>query len=114
MKEEAAKLYVAAFTKVLNAQKTALTKKYGIKAFNAIKQGKIYAGMPAGILTEYKEIQNDGTAVQLFNFKGTFRDKAGFYNLYEPSGIFQIFRELGVNLDYSKVFVRNKKVVGWR
>lgn len=114
MKEEAAKQYVAALTKLLNAQKAALTKKYGVKAFNAIKQGKIYVGMPAGILTEYKEIQEDGTSVQLFDFKGTFRDKAGFYNLYEPSGIFQLFKELGVSLDYNKIFVKNKKVVGWR
>lgn len=114
MKEEAAKQYVAALTKLLNAQKAALTKKYGVKAFNAIKQCKIYVGMPAGILTEYKEIQEDGTSVQLFDFKGTFRDKAGFYNLYEPSGIFQLFKELGVSLDYNKIFVKNKKVVGWR
>lgn len=70
--------------------------------------------MPAGILTEYKEIQEDGTSVQLFNFKGTFRDKAGFYNLYEPSEVFQLFKALGVSLDYNKIFVKNKKVVGWR
>lgn len=113
-KAEAIKKYNATLTKILQAQKTALIKKYGEKAYNYIKQGKIYVGMPAGILTEYKEIQADGTAVQLFTFKGTFRNNAGVYSLYEPSGIFQLFRELGVNLNYNKIYVRNRKVTGWR
>lgn len=113
-KAEAIKKYNATLTKMLQAQKTALIKKYGEKAYNYIKQGKIYVGMPAGILTEYKEIQADGTAVQLFSFKGTFRNNAGVYSLYEPSGIFQLFRELGVKLDYNKIYVRNRKVTGWR
>ena len=113
-KAEAIKKYNATLTKMLQAQKTALVKKYGEKAYNYIKQGKIYVGMPAGILTEYKEIQADGTAVQLFSFKGTFRNNAGVYSLYEPSGIFQLFRELGVKLDYNKIYVRNRKVTGWR
>ena len=113
-KAEAIKKYNATLTKMLQAQKTALVKKYGEKAYNYIKQGKIYVGMPAGILTEYKEIQADGPAVQLFSFKGTFRNNAGVYSLYEPSGIFQLFRELGVKLDYNKIYVRNRKVTGWR
>ncbi len=71
-KAEAIKKYNDTLTKLLQAQKTALVKKYGEKAYNYIKQGKIYVGMPAGILTQYKEIQADGTAVQLFTFKGTF------------------------------------------
>lgn len=91
-----------------------MTKKYGAKAFNSIKQGKLYAGMPAGILTEYKEIQADGTQIQLFDFSGTFSDKAGFYDLYEPNGWLQLYKEVGGHLTYNKVFVKNNKVVGWR
>lgn len=79
-KRKQSRKYNATLTKILQAQKTALIKKYGEKAYNYIKQGKIYVGMPAGILTEYKEIQADGTAVQLFTFKGTFRNNAGVYS----------------------------------
>ena len=39
---------------------------------------------------------------------------AGFYNLYEPNGWFQLYKEVGEHLTYNKVFVKDNKVVNWR
>ena len=63
-KAEAIKKYNDTLTKILQAQKTALIKKYGEKAYNYIKQGKIYVGMPAGTLRNTKKFK---PTVQLFS-----------------------------------------------
>lgn len=87
-------------------QEKGLVAKYGQKAFDSIKKGKVYIGMPEGILTEYKTLEDDGTRYQMYKYNGPSRDKVGTYKQYIPNAGLQMANILG------KVFPRIVKVRG--
>lgn len=47
--------------KSMIAQEKSLVAKYGQRAYDNIKKGKVYIGMPEGILTEFKTFETDGS-----------------------------------------------------
>lgn len=85
-------------------QEKSLVAKYGQKAFDSIKKGKVYIGMPEGFLTEYKTLEDDGTRYQMYKYNGPSRDKVGTYKQYIPNAGLQMANILG------KVFPRIVKV----
>lgn len=51
--------------KSMIAQEKSLVAKYGQRAYDNIKKGKVYIGMPEGILTAYKTFETDGSRYQM-------------------------------------------------
>lgn len=91
------------------AQEKSLVAKYGQRAYDNIKKGKVYIGMPEGILTEFKTFETDGSRYQMYKYNGPYRDLVGTYKQYIPSYGLRLANLLG------KVFpgivkVRNGKV----
>lgn len=60
--------------KSMIAQEKSLVAKYGQRAYDNIKKGKVYIGMPEGILTEYKTFETDGSRYQMYKYNGPYRD----------------------------------------
>lgn len=90
-------------------QEKNLVAKYGQKAFDSIKQGKVYVGMPEGILTAYRTIEDDGSRFQMYNYNGPYRDKVGSYKQYIPNSVLQMANMVG-QVFPRIVKVRNGKV----
>lgn len=81
--------------KIMVQQAKTLIAKYGLKAYNSISKAKVYGGMPAGIITEYKTVEQDGSRYQYYNYVGTFRDKIGSYKKYVPTDMLALANSLG-------------------
>ena len=95
--------------KLMLTQEKELVAKYGQKAYDNIQKGNVYVGMPEGILTAYRTIEDDGSRYQMYKYNGPYRDRVGTYKQYIPNSLFQMVNSLG------KVFpkivkVRNGKV----
>ena len=90
--------------KSMIAQEKSLVAKYGQRAYDNIKKGKVYIGMPEGILTEYKTFETDGSRYQMYKYNGPYRDLVGTYKQYIPSYGLRLVNLLG------KVFPRIVKV----
>lgn len=90
--------------KSMIAQEKSLVAKYGQRAYDNIKKGKVYIGMPEGILTEYKTFETDGSRYQMYKYNGPYRDLVGTYKQYIPSYGLRLANLLG------KVFPRIVKV----
>lgn len=90
--------------KSMIAQEKSLVAKYGQKAYDNIKKGKVYIGMPEGILTAYKTFETDGSRYQMYKYNGPYRDLVGTYKQYIPSYALRLVNLLG------KVFPRIVKV----
>ena len=90
--------------KSMIAQEKSLVAKYGQRAYDNIKKGKVYIGMPEGILTEYKTFETDGSRYQMYKYNGPYRDLVGTYKQYIPSYALRLVNLLG------KVFPRIVKV----
>ena len=90
--------------KSMIAQEKSLVAKYGQRAYDNIKKGKVYIGMPEGILTAYKTFENDGSRYQMYKYNGPYRDLVGTYKQYIPSYGLRLVNLLG------KVFPRIVKV----
>lgn len=86
------------------AQEKSLVAKYGQRAYDNIKKGKVYIGMPEGILTEFKTFETDGSRYQMYKYNGPYRDLVGTYKQYIPSYGLRLANLLG------KVFPRIVKV----
>lgn len=52
--------------KSMIAQEKSLVAKYGQRAYDNIKKGKVYIGMPEGILTEFRTFETDGSRYQMY------------------------------------------------
>lgn len=95
--------------KLMFAQEKELVAKYGQKAYNSIRKGNVYVGMPEGILTAYRTIEDDGSRYQMYKYNGSYRDKVGTYKQYIPNSFIQLVNSLGQV--YPKIVkVRNGKV----
>ena len=90
--------------KSMIAQEKSLVAKYGQRAYDNIKKGKVYIGMPEGILTAYKTFETDGSRYQMYKYNGPYRDLVGTYKQYIPSYGLRLANLLG------KVFPRIVKV----
>ena len=90
--------------KSMIAQEKNLVAKYGQRAYNNIKKGKVYIGMPEGILTEFRTFETDGSRYQMYKYNGPYRDLVGTYKQYIPSYALRLVNLLG------KVFPRIVKV----
>ena len=90
--------------KSMIAQEKNLVAKYGQRAYDNIKKGKVYIGMPEGILTAYKTFETDGSRYQMYKYNGPYRDLVGTYKQYIPSYGLRLANLLG------KVFPRIVKV----
>ena len=90
--------------KSMIAQEKSLVAKYGQRAYDNIKKGKVYIGMPEGILTAYKSFETDGRRYQMYKYNGPYRDLVGTYKQYIPSYGLRLANLLG------KVFPRIVKV----
>ena len=90
--------------KSMIAQEKSLVAKYGQRAYDNIKKGKVYIGMPEGILTEFKTFETDGSRYQMYKYNGPYRDLVGTYKQYIPSYGLRLANLLG------KVFPRIVKV----
>ena len=90
--------------KSMIAQEKSLVAKYGQRAYDNIVKGKVYIGMPEGILTAYKTFENDGSRYQMYKYNGPYRDLVGTYKQYIPSYGLRLVNLLG------KVFPRIVKV----
>lgn len=90
--------------KSMIAQEKSLVAKYGQRAYDNIKKGKVYIGMPEGILTAYKTFETDGSRYQMYKYNGPYRDLVGTYKQYIPSYALRLVNLLG------KVFPRIVKV----
>ncbi len=86
------------------AQEKSLVAKYGQRAYDNIKKGKVYIGMPEGILTAFKTFETDGSRYQMYKYNGPYRDLVGTYKQYIPSYALRLANLLG------KVFPRIVKV----
>ena len=86
------------------AQEKSLVAKYGQRAYDNIKKGKVYIGMPEGILTAFKTFETDGSRYQMYKYNGPYRDLVGTYKQYIPSYGLRLANLLG------KVFPRIVKV----
>lgn len=95
--------------KAVNDENTALIKKYGQKAFDNISNGKVYVGMPEGIITAYKTLEDDGSRYQLFKYDGMYRDKIGSFKKYVPTQVSQLINMVG-EVFPRIIKVRNGKV----
>lgn len=90
--------------KSMIAQEKSLVAKYGQRAYDNIKKGKVYIRMPEGILTAYKTFETDGSRYQMYKYNGPYRDLVGTYKQYIPSYALRLVNLLG------KVFPRIVKV----
>ena len=90
--------------KSMIAQEKSLVAKYGQRAYDNIKKGKVYIGMPEGILTEFKTFETDGSRYQMYKYNGPYRDLVGTYKQSIPSYGLRLANLLG------KVFPRIVKV----
>ena len=90
--------------KSMIAQEKSLVAKYGRRAYDNIKKGKVYVGMPEGILTAFKTFETDGSRYQMYKYNGPYRDLVGTYKQYIPSYGLRLANLLG------KVFPRIVKV----
>lgn len=61
--------------KSMIAQEKSLVAKYGQRAYDNIKKGKVYIGMPEGILTEFRTFETDGSRYQMYKYNTSVRDK---------------------------------------
>lgn len=95
--------------KIAIAEEKELVAKYGQKAYNNIKKGNVYVGMPEGILTAYKTIEDDGSRYQMYKYNGPYRDKVGTYKQYIPTYGLQLANIVG-QVFPRIVKVRNGKV----
>ena len=95
--------------KSMIAQEKSLVAKYGQRAYDNIKKGKVYIGMPEGILTEYKTFETDGSRYQMYKYNGPYRDLVGTYKQYIPSYALRLVNLLG-QVFPRIVKVRNGKV----
>ena len=68
--------------KSMIAQEKSLVAKYGQRAYDNIKKGKVYIGMPEGILTEFRTFETDGSRYQMYKYNGPYRDLVGTYKQY--------------------------------
>ena len=90
--------------KSMIAQEKSLVAKYGQRAYDNIKKGKVYIGMPEGILTEFRTFETDGSRYQMYKYNGPYRDLVGTYKQYIPSYALRLVNLLG------QVFPRIVKV----
>ena len=95
--------------KSMIAQEKSLVAKYGQRAYDNIKKGKVYIGMPEGILTAYKTFETDGSRYQMYKYNGPYRDLVGTYKQYIPSSALQLANLVG-QVFPRIVKVRNGKV----
>lgn len=95
--------------KSMIAQEKSLVAKYGQRAYNNIKKGKVYIGMPEGILTEFRTFETDGSRYQMYKYNGPYRDLVGTYKQYIPSYALRLVNLLG-QVFPRIVKVRNGKV----
>lgn len=95
--------------KSMIAQEKSLVAKYGQRAYDNIKKGKVYIGMPEGILTAYKTFETDGSRYQMYKYNGPYRDLVGTYKQYIPSYGLRLANLLG-QVFPRIVKVRNGKV----
>lgn len=95
--------------KSMIAQEKSLVAKYGQRAYDNIKKGKVYIGMPEGILTEFRTFETDGSRYQMYKYNGPYRDLVGTYKQYIPSYALRLVNLLGQVFPRS-VKVRNGKV----
>ena len=95
--------------KSMIAQEKSLVAKYGQRAYDNITKGKVYIGMPEGILTAYKTFETDGSRYQMYKYNGPHRDVVGTYKQYIPSSALQLANLLG-QVFPRIVKVRNGKV----
>lgn len=95
--------------KSMIAQEKSLVAKYGQRAYDNIKKGKVYIGMPEGILTAYKTFEADGSRYQMYKYNGPYRDLVGTYKQYIPSYALRLVNLLG-QVFPRIVKVRNGKV----
>lgn len=95
--------------KSMIAQEKSLVAKYGQRAYDNIKKGKVYIGMPEGILTAYKTFETDGSRYQMYKYNGPYRDLVGTYKQYIPSYALRLVNLLG-QVFPRIVKVRNGKV----
>lgn len=95
--------------KSMIAQEKSLVAKYGQRAYDNIKKGKVYIGMPEGILTEFRTFETDGSRYQMYKYNGPYRDLVGTYKQYIPSSALQLVNLLG-QVFPRIVKVRNGKV----
>lgn len=91
------------------AQEKSLVAKYGQRAYDNIKKGKVYIGMPEGILTEFRTFETDGSRYQMYKYNGPYRDLVGTYKQYIPSYALRLVNLLG-QVFPRIVKVRNGKV----
>lgn len=91
------------------AQEKSLVAKYGQRAYDNIKKGKVYVGMPEGILTAFKTFETDGSRYQMYKYNGPYRDLVGTYKQYIPSSALQLANLVG-QVFPRIVKVRNGKV----
>lgn len=95
--------------KSMIAQEKSLIAKYGQRAYDNIKKGKVYIGMPEGILTEFRTFETDGSRYQMYKYNGPYRDLVGTYKQYIPSYALRLVNLLG-QVFPRIVKVRNGKV----
>lgn len=95
--------------KSMIAQEKSLVAKYGWRAYDNIKKGKVYVGMPEGILTAFKTFETDGSRYQMYKYNGPYRDLVGTYKQYIPSSALQLANLVG-QVFPRIVKVRNGKV----
>lgn len=95
--------------KIMVKDAKTLIAKYGQKAYNSISKGKVYGGMPGGILTEYKTVEQDGSRYQFYKYVGSFVDRIGSYKKYVPVDMLALANSLG-NVCPRIIKVRNGKV----
>lgn len=95
--------------KSMIAQEKSLVAKYGQRAYDNIKKGKVYIGMPEGILTEFRTFETDGSRYQMYKYNGLYRDLVGTYKQYIPSYALRLVNLLG-QVFPRIVKVRNGKV----
>ena len=95
--------------KSMIAQEKSLVAKYGQRADDNSKKGKVYIGMPEGILTAYKTFETDGSRYQMYKYNGPYRDLVGTYKQYIPSYALRLVNLLG-QVFPRIVKVRNGKV----
>lgn len=95
--------------KSMIAQEKSLVAKYGQRAYDNIKKGKVYIGMPEGILTEFRTFETDGSRYQMYKYNGPYRDLVGNYKQYIPSYALRLVNLLG-QVFPRIVKVRNGKV----
>lgn len=103
-KAEEAEL-IAEGKKALAAQKKTLIQKYGVKAYNAIENGKYYKGMPMGIFQEYR-FASEYAWSPLYHRKDTYFDKER--RVYVTRLYGKLFAK------YSILFFVHGKLIGWQ